>query len=57
MLAICAAFAFLIALVLDLAHGSIGRIGPTDFMLAGLVLLALSVVAPGWPRTWPRRTQ
>lgn len=56
MFAILAALAFVAALILDLAGGGSGHFNPTVFMYLGLVLLALSVVLPGWPSSWPRRS-
>ena len=47
MAAVLAVVAFALALILDLAGIASGHFDPETFMLAGMVLLALSV--------WPRR--
>lgn len=47
MLAIVAAVLFGIALILDIAHLSLGPLGPTTFMLAGLLCLALQLAGVG----------
>ena len=53
MFAVLAAICFAVALVLHWTGGASGHIDETTFMLAGMLFLALAVVAPGW--TWPRR--
>ena len=50
MLAVRAAICFAIALVLHLAGAGSGHLDVTTFELAGLLLLALAAVVPGWPR-------
>ena len=48
--AIIAVVSFSVALILDLAGISNGHFNEETFMLAGMVFLALSACAPGWPR-------
>lgn len=47
--AIIAVVSFSVALILDLAGISSGHFNEETFMLAGMVFLALSACAPGWP--------
>jgi tetrahydromethanopterin S-methyltransferase subunit C len=59
MFAVIAAVLFALALIFDLTGTSLGNLGPTAFMLAGLLCIALHLagVATAWRggRRWRRR--
>jgi hypothetical protein len=52
--AIAAVVAFALALIFDLVNFKSGNWTPTTFVDLGLLLVALHLVRPVWPRTPPQ---